>query len=145
MTNENCLEGIRCPKCGNEDRFFIVAITLADVTDGGADIAKHTDMEWNDDSHSRCPECGYHAPLKEFRTGHKLPPDPEGMNDKRAAWAGTALAAFMKETGTEDEDALGDLLCDLMHWCDRNNYDFDAALDRARGHYEAETLGEPAA
>jgi hypothetical protein len=74
-----------------------------------------------------------------------LPPDPDGMNDKRASWAGSALAVFMRDTSTEDEDALGDLLADLMHWCDRNNYDFDAALERAHGHYEAETLGEGAA
>ena len=32
---------------------------------------------------------------------------------------------------------------DLMHYSDRNNFDFDAALDRARWHYEAETAGEP--
>jgi len=74
-----------------------------------------------------------------------LPPDPDGMNDKRASWAGSALAVFMRDTGTEDEDALGDLLADLMHWCDRNNYDFDAALGRAFGHYEAETGREEAA
>jgi hypothetical protein len=46
----------------------------------------------------------------------------------------------MKETGTDQEAALGDLLADLMHWTDRNGQDFDAALDRARGHYEAETV-----
>jgi hypothetical protein len=68
-----------------------------------------------------------------------LPPDPEGMNDKRAAWAGAALDTFMQVTGTDLEDAVGDLLADLIHWCDRNNYDFDLAYDRARGHYQAET------
>jgi hypothetical protein len=68
-----------------------------------------------------------------------LPPDPDGKNDDRAAWAGAALAKFMELTGTDEEDALGDLLADLIHWSDRNNYDFDAALDRARFHYEAET------
>lgn len=73
-----------------------------------------------------------------------LPPDPEGMNDKRAGWAATALKAFQDETGADDEDALGDLLGDLMHWCDRHNFDFEAALERARGHYEAETAGEVA-
>ena len=61
----------------------------------------------------------------------KLPPDPEHMNDDRAAWAASALTAFMRCTGTDPEDALGDLLANLMHWSDRNNYDFDAALDRA--------------
>jgi len=64
------------------------------------------------------------------------------MNDRRAQLAGAALSTFMKETGTDQEDALGDFLADLMHWADRNNYDFDAALDRARFHYEAETVGE---
>ena len=71
-----------------------------------------------------------------------LPPDPENKNDARAAWAGKALATFIQETSTDKEDALGDLLTDLMHWCDRNNYEFNAALDRARGHYGAETIGE---
>jgi hypothetical protein len=26
-----------------------------------------------------------------------------------------------------------------MHWCDRKNVDFNAALSRAQIHYEAET------
>jgi hypothetical protein len=68
-----------------------------------------------------------------------LPPDPEGMNDDRAAWAASALRHFQCTTGADYEDALGDLLSDLMHWCDRSNFDFELALDRARGDYEAET------
>lgn len=72
----------------------------------------------------------------------QLPPDPENMNDARAKWAGVALRCFQCETHTEDEDSLGDLLCDLMHWSDRNDYDFECALFRARGHYEAETGGD---
>ena len=72
----------------------------------------------------------------------KLPPDPEGMNDSRAEWAGKAIAAFQLETGTDDEDVLGDLIADLMHWADRNNYDFEAALFRAQGNYRTETGGE---
>lgn len=72
----------------------------------------------------------------------KLPPDPEGMNDDRAEWAACALRHFQCTTGSDYEDALGDLLCDLMHWCDRNNFDFELALFRARGHYRAETAGE---
>lgn len=72
-----------------------------------------------------------------------LPPDPEGMNDNRAAWAAAALRHFQCMSGADDEDAPGDLLCDLIHWCDRHNFDFDAALDRARGHYEEETRADP--
>lgn len=75
-------------------------------------------------------------------TQSALPPDPEGVNDNRAAWADIAIRAFQAATGTDDEDALGDLLTDLMHWSDRNNYDFEAAICRASGHYEAETASD---
>ena len=75
----------------------------------------------------------------------RLPPDPEGQNDERAAWAKVALDAFMQETATDLDDAVTDLLCDLMHWCDRNNQDFESALNRAQNHYHEETLTEEAA
>ena len=73
-----------------------------------------------------------------------LPPDPERMNDVRASRADQALQHFRRLTQTNHEDALGDLLCDLMHWSDRNNFDFNLALQRAEGHYEdeAETVSE---
>lgn len=76
-------------------------------------------------------------------TPSTLPPDPEGMNDRRSAWAGAAIRAFREATGTDAGDALCDLLADLMHWADRHHYDFEAALTRGRDHYEAETQGEP--
>jgi len=76
------------------------------------------------------------------RNDAPLPPDPEGMNDKRAAWGGRAIAAFEKATGVDREDALSDLLADLFHWCDRNGVDFEHELARARGHYDEETLDD---
>ena len=63
-------------------------------------------------------------------------------NDKRAAWAASALATFQEATGTDLCDVVGDLLVDLMHWCDRNNQDFEAAMYRARDHYAAEINGD---
>jgi hypothetical protein len=69
-----------------------------------------------------------------------IPCDPDGRNDGRAYWAATALRRFQRETGTGNETALSDLLCDLMHWCDRNHTNFDGAVSTARMHYEAETL-----
>lgn len=71
-----------------------------------------------------------------------LPPDPDAMNNDRAAWAWQALATFMDITGADRGDALADLLADLMHWCDRCEVAFESELARARDHYEAETLGE---
>lgn len=137
MTNTNCLEGIRCPECGQEDQFKITALITCEVTDDGSEPVG--DHDWDDESNTHCPGCGFAGKLRYFRTGSQLPPDPEGMNDRRAEWAAAALRAFMEATGTDEEDALGDLLADLMHWADRNNFDFESALDRARSHYVEET------
>lgn len=68
-----------------------------------------------------------------------MPPDPEGLNADRATWAGYALEAFISQTGTEHCDAATDLLCNLMHLADRDGTDFEATIERARMHYEAET------
>ena len=68
-----------------------------------------------------------------------LPPDMDGLNGERAGWARAALEAFVAKTGVDLEDALGDLLADLMHLSDREPFDFAAALERARDHYTAET------
>jgi hypothetical protein len=78
------------------------------------------------------------------QSSRTLPPDPENMNDYRARWATVALRAFQKATGADSQDAVCDLLCDLMHLGDRTEFNFDAALNRARRHYEAETAGEEA-
>ena len=71
-----------------------------------------------------------------------LPADPDHMNGSRAEWAGSAVVEFQRKTGSDNEDALCDLLCDLMHWADYEGYDFEAALLRAQHHYLAET-GQP--
>jgi hypothetical protein len=44
-----------------------------------------------------------------------------------------SAASFSRHniTGTDYDNALADLLCDLMHWSDRNDFDFSAALSRA--------------
>jgi hypothetical protein len=73
----------------------------------------------------------------------ELPHDPEGMNDDRAEWARAAVEAFRAATGTDDGDAISDLLADLMHLCDREPDTFGASfrrqLERAAMHYEEET------
>jgi hypothetical protein len=79
---------------------------------------------------------------KESKTKPKrtaLPSDPEHMNEDRATWAGRALDAFGVATGTEVENLLSDLLCDLMHWADRHEGNFAAELARATRSYVEET------
>lgn len=72
----------------------------------------------------------------------KLPPDPERLNTRRAEWAESALHAFMHTTGTESDNAVSDLLCDLMHFADRDSESFAQSLRRARRHYAEETSRE---
>lgn len=69
----------------------------------------------------------------------RLPPDPERMNGRRSLWAALAVRRFQRTTGTDDGDAVADLLCDLTHFSDRRKFVFNDELERARRHYLAET------
>ena len=60
-------------------------------------------------------------------------------NKDRAEWAAAAPRHFQCITGTDHDDALTDLLCDLRHWCNREKVSFDSAHTRAQEHYDAET------
>jgi hypothetical protein len=71
-----------------------------------------------------------------------LPPDPDQMNDNRSWLASKALRRFQKLSRADDEDALGDLLCNLRHWCDRTGRNFDGVNERSRQMYLAE-IGDP--
>jgi hypothetical protein len=68
-----------------------------------------------------------------------IPPDPDDQNDDRSDWAEAALVTFAEQTGTDEEDAVADLLCDLMHFCDRHGLEFRDELARGEGNYEEET------
>ncbi len=84
-----------------------------------------------------------------------IPPDAtadEGTtNAERAEWAEIGLLAFGKRTGMiawkigDKEDSfliVADFLADLAHWCDRNDVNFQEALQRATLHYRTETGDE---
>lgn len=71
--------------------------------------------------------------------------------EMEAQVAKTMCAERFSKPGSEEyysdpvdyEDALGDLLSDLMHLSDREPFDFEAALAHAHGHYAAETGAAP--
>lgn len=65
VRNTNCLEGLACPKCGNDERLFIVGMSVFEVVDDGT--VEHEDVEWDDSSHTRCPQCNFVGNLCEFR------------------------------------------------------------------------------
>jgi hypothetical protein len=64
------------------------------------------------------------------------------MNRDRADWAREAIEAFESATGVDREDALCDLLGDLMHWAAQNGFDFDHELQRGRDHLDVERTGK---
>ena len=67
-------------------------------------------------------------------------------NAERAASADAALKAYMSRTSCNCEDCLADLLCDLMHWANKCEFDFAEALYRAQCDYAIEvTIAEKAA
>ncbi len=84
-------------------------------------------------------------PRAQFKTrdrlNHSKPlrPDPDQLNADYARWADAALAEFRRQTGADLEDAVSDLLADLMHWCDRFGHAFPEEFRRAMSHHAAET------
>lgn len=71
--NENCLEGMACPECGDFGPFKILAsqVGMTRVSDEGTDSIEG-DVEWEDDSPCECLECGHTAKVGQF----KGQPDP---------------------------------------------------------------------
>lgn len=65
MANSNCLEGLRCPECKQEDALKIVGTSLFHVIDGGTE--SHEDaVEWDEKSITRCPSCNFEGVLEDF-------------------------------------------------------------------------------
>jgi len=70
----------------------------------------------------------------------------EPTNAQRAGWAYTALEAFANETGQltsgdfehDMPSVIGDLLANLMHYCEQEKIDFSLCLARGQGHFRHE-------
>ena len=74
MTNTRFLEGIRCPECGQDERFHIEALITCFVTDNEIDSGDDTD--WNDENYCCCVECLCDGPVKSFKQQPESPPKP---------------------------------------------------------------------
>src|SRR5208282_1322179 len=64
--NTNCLEGMKCPKCGSLEPFKIEISTLVKIFDDGTDddLGNHS---WGDNSYCECCECAYAATAGDFK------------------------------------------------------------------------------
>ena len=83
--------------------------------------------------------------VKEWKVqaGTQHPDEPghlcEGTLRRCAEKADESVGPYMEE---DYEQAIVDLLSDLMHLTDREGEDFESLLETARGHYRAEIDGE---
>ena len=57
MSNDNVLEGMRCPRCGSEEPFYIEVTMLVTVYDSGTEQSKYGDSGWGHESYATCVEC----------------------------------------------------------------------------------------
>ena len=55
MSNENCLAGMRCPKCGSYGSFGISVSGWADVSDDGTGLVD--EIGWDRNSMCQCNAC----------------------------------------------------------------------------------------
>jgi hypothetical protein len=60
------------------------------------------------------------------------------QNMRRAVTAARSLGRFQTIAKADDEDALSDLLANLMHLCDIDGTSFAKELSRATRHYRIE-------
>jgi len=64
------LEGraLRCPGCGQSDRFRIAAVVWITVAgaDSADELARDSDADYGSEDPCRCPSCGHQAAMGEF-------------------------------------------------------------------------------
>ena len=62
--NENCLEDMGCPECGNRERFKIEMTAVIEICDEGTE--DHGDTEWDDKSYCECFVCSLSGKVRNF-------------------------------------------------------------------------------
>lgn len=65
MSNENCLFGMRCPKCGSYEPFGIDCKAIFIVHDDGT--MQHDDVDWEDGSYCYCRKCDESGKVEDFK------------------------------------------------------------------------------
>jgi len=62
--NDNCLDGVQCPRCGNASNFLVEGTAQFRLTDDGAE--HEGDVIYDEDSAVWCEQCHHTAPLRAF-------------------------------------------------------------------------------
>lgn len=67
MANTNCLQGMRCPKCGSYAPFQIHAQVWVIAYDDDVMLDDSPDIEWSDTSWCTCKNCGFADEVWKFK------------------------------------------------------------------------------
>jgi|GEM_PF-1565052 len=104
MPNENCLQGLQCPKCQSEEPFRIEVCTLVLMYDDGSDYDKRGgEINYNDTSYCECYECAHHATVTDFRLKEKAPTIPAPLRPEGYVAAGGGVCPHCRGTDTQAE------------------------------------------
>ena len=63
--NNNCLEGMSCPACGQHKCFRILGTAVFWVYDDGTD--HYSSVEWCDNDHASCVECEWEGTVGDLK------------------------------------------------------------------------------
>lgn len=65
MTNVNCLAGLACPQCGQDELIQVQMSVWGDLIDNG--VAEYGESEFGDTSKAYCSECDFAGTLADFK------------------------------------------------------------------------------
>jgi len=135
--NTNCLEGVKCPKCGQEDLFKIEASVIVEVSDDGTED-QGGDYEWDQAAFCQCCDCDHAGKLADFTIENwdkKKPkkraeqsPELERLHRTLMKSHDLFYEAQAGDSGDQEHDAAMDLYVAL----DNFNAAYSALLDAAK-------------
>jgi hypothetical protein len=111
--NTNCLEGMKCPKCAQEESLKIEATCLFTVTDDGTED-DGDGREWSDTNYCECTECGHRGIVTDFTiekwdTDTSAKPTLQELYKAMCAAHDKLSDALEDESNDDEHDAAVDL------------------------------------
>jgi len=121
MSNKNCLEGLRCPRCKQASFLQIMGTSLFRVADDGTE--SHENVEWDDNSYARCPACHFAGKLKDFTI------EPVLKNYEVVIYETKRFVGVLQAANTNDVERRLQTREDVHGFCeeDREYYKMDIA------------------
>jgi len=91
MPNDNHLEGLACPICGNNKALYVAVESIVLMRDDGHDYTEGQHTDWNEHSWCKCPTCEYTATVMCF--------DWDNHSSARKERARDLVRSLQKERG----------------------------------------------